>query len=61
MLRQFVCWANGTRYKISPAIGAHAMQFIFYAVCAERALKGANVGFSRFGRQVFVAAFAIRS
>lgn len=52
--------ADGPRRKITAAVGADAGQALFNAVAAEGALKAADHRIERIGRQVDIAAFAIR-
>jgi hypothetical protein len=49
------------RHKPAPTVGADVEKHDFYTVGAERALIGTNPRVRCVGRQVLIAAFAVRS
>jgi hypothetical protein len=49
------------RHQPAPTVGADVEEHGFYAVSAERALIAANPRFRCVGRQILIAAFAVRS
>jgi hypothetical protein len=52
---------NWTTDEIATAIGAHETELRGRARQAIGALEGADVSFARLGREIAVAAFAVRS
>jgi len=60
VIGKFVRRATWAGNQLPSAVWTLSAEYVFGARSAERALEGADTRFRRLGRQVFVAAFAIR-
>src|SRR5213596_2491452 len=61
ILHELVHGTARPRNELTPAVGAHAAQDFARARAAERALEGTNEGLGGVGREIAVAALAVRT
>src|SRR5256885_6331624 len=61
MLHELVHGTARPRNELTPAVWAHAAQDFAHARAAERALEGTNEGLGGVGREIAVAALAVRA